>query len=75
MWEPNEAAILTAMTNQQPDAILGKTIQLTDLAQAPQQYVLQNSYAHLERLADLPISAYVHSNGEPLGITIRGLLS
>ena len=67
VWEPNEAAILTAMTNQQPDAILGKTIQLTDLAQAPQQYVLQNSYAHLERLADLPISAYVHSNGEPLG--------
>ncbi len=67
VWEPNEAAILTTMTGTQPDAILGQTIQLTDIAQQPQRYVLQNSFANLASLANLPISAYVHSNGEPLG--------
>ncbi|KLI76103.1 MULTISPECIES: MBL fold metallo-hydrolase [Lacticaseibacillus] len=67
VWESNEAAILATMTGTQPDAILGQTIQLTDIAQQPQRYVLQNSFANLASLANLPISAYVHSNGEPLG--------
>ncbi|RXT59455.1 MBL fold metallo-hydrolase [Lacticaseibacillus chiayiensis] len=67
VWEPNEAAILATMTGTQPDAILGQTIQLADIAQQPQHYVLQNSFANLASLSGLPISAYVHSNGEPLG--------
>ncbi|RXT19038.1 MBL fold hydrolase [Lacticaseibacillus chiayiensis] len=67
VWEPDEAAILATMTDEQPDAILGQTIQLADIAKQPERYVLQNSFTNLASLTDLPISAYVHSNGEPLG--------
>ena len=67
VWEPDDAAVLTTMTDQKPDAILGQTISLTDIARDPQHYVLQNSFDHLERLTDMPITTYIHSNGEPLG--------
>ena len=64
VWEPDDAAVLTTMTDQKPDAILGQTISLTDIARDPQHYVLQNSFDHLERLTDMPITTYIHGNGE-----------
>ena len=69
MWEPDDAAVLTTtMTDQKPDAILSQAISLTDIARDPQHYVLPKiDFDHLERLTDMPITTYIHSNGEPLG--------
>lgn len=65
--EPAEATIMEALTQVRPDLVIGETIDLDTIREHPEQYVLQNSFAHLDWLADLPVSVYLHSNGEPLG--------
>lgn len=67
VWEQPEAMVLTAMTGEQPDAVIGQTVTLTDLRANPSHYLWQNAFDHLDQLSGLPVSAYVHTNGEPLG--------
>ncbi len=67
VWEKPDAAVLTEMTDQAPDQVIGETIELATIRQAPAQYVLESAFAHLDWLATLPVSQYVHTNGEPLG--------
>lgn len=67
VWEQPEATVLAAMTGQQPDAVIGQTVTLSDLKAKPGHYLWQNAFDHLDQLAGLPVSAYVHTNGEPLG--------
>lgn len=67
IWEPDMATILTMMTGVEPDYILGDTIDTASIAAAPDAYLLQNSFAQLATLDHLPVSLYLHTNGEPLG--------
>lgn len=67
VWEPADAQILAAMTDEQPMQIIGQTITAKELQQHPARYVLENSWPHLYDLAALPVSQYLLSNGEPLG--------
>ncbi|WP_125704832.1 MBL fold metallo-hydrolase [Lacticaseibacillus daqingensis] len=67
VWEPTDARILRKMTGLTPDLIIGETITLAELAQTPTAYLLETTFAHRDWLTQLPVSNYLHSNGEPLG--------
>lgn len=67
VWEPQDARIMTTMTGVQPTGIIGQDVTLADLQATPDRYLLETTFAHLDRLAALPVSVYLHSNGEPLG--------
>lgn len=67
VWEKADAVVLKTMTGLVPDQIIGETITLESLRQAPGQYLLENAFSHLAWLTDLPLDHYVHTNGEPLG--------
>lgn len=67
LWEPQFAAIMHAFA---PAATIHTITEdnLNELKQVPGRFVLQNTFDHLDRLADLPHpTIYLHSNGEPLG--------
>ncbi|WP_179394754.1 MBL fold metallo-hydrolase [Lacticaseibacillus absianus] len=67
VWEPVDAEILTTMTGTAPDQVIDQTVTRDALKAAPAHYLLETTFAHRDWLADLPVSAYVHTNGEPLG--------
>lgn len=67
VWSTNHAKVLTTMTSEAAPLIIGDTIDLATLAAHPEAYVLQNDFDQLNQLAELPVSVYLHSNGEPLG--------
>lgn len=61
-WTPLAKAVLQNVAGVTPDQI-----DLAQLKAHPEHYVLENDFAHLTDLADLPVSVYLHSNGVPLG--------
>jgi len=67
VFEASDAKILEDITGKRPTAVLNDTVSLGDIKENPGQFVLENQFSHLDVLADLPVSMYVHSNGEPLG--------
>lgn len=67
VWESDDATVLATMTGTKPDQIVGQTITLAAIRKRPDAYLLENAFSHLQWLADLPVSQYVHTNGEPLG--------
>lgn len=42
-------------------------VSLSDIVEAPGQFVLQNSFKHIDFTAQFEEGIYAHSNGEPLG--------
>lgn len=67
IWEPAYAAVLQAFAPDTPLQTWGADT-LAAVQAHPGHYVVQNSYAHLDRLTALPHPiVYLHSNGEPLG--------
>ncbi|MCX2454718.1 MBL fold metallo-hydrolase [Lacticaseibacillus nasuensis] len=67
VWEPQDAEILHTMTGVTPAAIIGDTVSLAEVATHPAAYLMETTFAHRQWLAQLPVSEYLHSNGEPLG--------
>lgn len=75
VWEEPYAKLIAAFYPEESLLVMpedGKarsgTVFLDNIKAEPNQYVLQNSFAHLSRLADLSLpGAYLHLNGEPLG--------
>ncbi|WP_204123103.1 MBL fold metallo-hydrolase [Lacticaseibacillus mingshuiensis] len=67
VWGKNDAAVLKTMCGVEPDFVLDEDIHLRTIQADPNHYLLQNDFDQLAQLADLPISVYLHSNGEPLG--------
>lgn len=67
VWEHPDAVVLETMTGLKPDQVIEETISREALRQHPDQYLLENAFTHLNWLQDLPVSQYVHTNGEPLG--------
>ncbi|WP_057893419.1 MBL fold metallo-hydrolase [Lacticaseibacillus brantae] len=67
VFAPTDAKILEDITGNRPTAVLNDTVSLGDIKAEPAKFVLENQFANLELLAELPVSVYVHSNGEPLG--------
>ncbi len=67
VWEPQDAEILHTMTGVTPAAVIGDTVSLAEVAAHPEAYLMETTFAHRQWLAQLPVSEYLHSNGEPLG--------
>ena len=75
VWEESYAKLIAAFYPEESLLVMpedGKakpgTVFLDNIKAEPNQYVLQNSFVHLSRLADLALSGtYLHLNGEPLG--------
>lgn len=61
-WTELSQQVLKHVANIEPDHV-----DETDLKVHPDKYVLENNFEHLNDLANLSVSVYLHSNGVPLG--------
>ncbi|MFC6315603.1 MBL fold metallo-hydrolase [Lapidilactobacillus achengensis] len=80
LWEPEFAQIIGAFAPDEPlNVISAAPLAQANttvyswaeaqrrLAADPRDFILHNSWAHLQRLTDFTGGTYLHSNGEPLG--------
>lgn len=79
VWEENFAKVLQTFYPERKWTVLkeslkteselidGDVVSLEEIAESPEQYVLQNSYPNRDHLFHLKGGVYLHSNGEPLG--------
>ncbi|MDN6900030.1 hydrolase [Oenococcus sicerae] len=67
VWESFYAGLLKQFFPKTRPLVLGKDIDLSQIIAYPENYVLQNSYDHLDYLKDFYKPIFLQMNGEPLG--------